>query len=161
MWESIEHLLLSPNANLILVFILVIVILAIILSRRGLLNVHTENIEIGATDREHAIMRQQMEWVTLHCEAVMTSIQKPDGYDHWRGMYIAEKVLDEYFEMILFNHITTSEAYIELKQGRIVNIVHKHTVIDYFQSEEFDNMIKADTKETIEMLVQIRKLYKK
>lgn len=161
MWDNIEHVLLSPNATVILVFLAFVVIIGVILSKTGLLNVHTENIQLGAADSERDIIRQQIEWIHLHCESMEVSLSKPDDYDPWRGKYIAERVYDEYVDWITFNHINASPAYVEIKQDKIVNLVHKYLINPYFQTEEFDNMLREDTKEAIEKLIQIRKVYKK
>lgn len=159
MWETIEHVLLSPNVTVILLFLAFVAIGVAILSKSGILNIHTQNIQIGAADKERDIIRQQIEWIRLHCEGAEASLSKPEGYNEWLGKYIAEKVYDEYVDWITFNHISSSPAYIEVKQDKIINIIHKYAILNDFKSEEFDNKIKDDIKLTIEKLVQIRKTY--
>lgn len=160
MWESIEHMLLSPNATVILVFLAFVVIVGLVLSKTGLLNVHTENIQIGAADKERDIIRQQIEWIHLHCEAFEANMPKPDDYDAWRGKYIAERVYDECVNWITFNHITSSPAYIEIKQDNVVGLVRKYVRNDFFKTQEFDTLLREDVKQAVEKLIQIRKVYK-
>lgn len=159
MWEAIEHVLLSPNVTVILLFFAFVVIIAVGLSKTGILNIHTQNIQIGAADKERDIIRQQIEWIRLHCEGAEATLEKPEGYNEWLGKYIAERVYDEYVDWITFNHINASPAYIEIKQDKIINIIHKFAIKDEFRSPEFDEKLKEDIKFTIEKLIQIRKMY--
>ena len=73
---------------------------------------------------------------------------------------IAEMVYDEYVEWITFNHLSTSSAYIEIKQDKIVNLVHSLTQNPAFHTKEFEDQLREDTKQSIEKLVQIRGVYK-
>ena len=159
MWEAIEHVLLSPNVTVILLFFAFVVIIVVGLSKTGILNIHTQNIQIGAADKERDIIRQQIEWIRLHCEGAEATLEKPEGYNEWLGKYIAERVYDEYVDWIIFNHINASSAYIEIKQDKIINIIHKFAIKDEFRSPEFDEKLKEDIKFTIEKLIQIRKMY--
>lgn len=159
MWETIEHVLLSPNVTIILLFLAFIAIGVVFLTKTGILNIHTQNIQIGAADRERDIIRQQIEWIRLHFEGAEATLEKPEGYNEWLGKYIAERVYDEYVDWITFNHINASPAYIEIKQDKIINIIHKYATLDVFRSEEFDERLKEDVKFTIEKLIQIRKMY--
>lgn len=159
MWEAIEHVLLSPNVTVILLFLVFVVVIAVGLSKTGILNIHTQNIQIGAADKERDIIRQQIEWIRLHCEGEEATLEKPEGYNEWLGKYIAERVYDEYVDWITFNHINASPAYIEIKQDKIINIIHKFAIKNEFRSPEFDERLKEDIKFTIEKLIQIRKMY--
>ena len=66
----------------------------------------------------------------------------------------------EYVNWITFNHLTRSDAYITLKQKRLVSIVNSLTVNSKYKSEEFINYIKSDTRNTIYDLLKIREVYK-
>ena len=63
--------------------------------------------------------------------------------------------------MISFNHITDSEAYIQIKQALIWNIVTTITKDPYYKSDEFKDMVFLNVREAIEQLVKIRKHYSK
>jgi len=160
MWQTIEHLLMSPNATIILVFLAFAIIIGLVLSKTGLLNIHTDTVSLGAANKEREIIRQQVEWVRLHCEGAESAMKKPEEYDSWKGKYIAEMVYDEYVEWITFNHLSTSSAYIEIKQDKIVNLVHSLTQNPAFHTKEFEDQLREDTKQSIEKLVQIRGVYK-
>lgn len=159
MWRAIEHVLTSPNATFILLFVVFILVVGWILSKTGLLNIHTKAVTIGAANKEREVIRQQVEWIKYHYDGLEASLPKPKDYDEWRGKFITEKVYDEYVDWITFNHISTSDSYVEVKQDKIVNLVRKYTVKEEFKSKEFEDMLRKDVKECIERLVQIRELY--
>lgn len=159
MWETIEHVLTSPSLIPLLIFILIVITVAIVLSKNGLLHITTKNVQMGAADNERDIIRQQIEWVSLHYKAMENNLDKPEGYDKWRGRYITELVIDEFVSMIAFNHISKSQSYIEVKQEKILSVVMANVVRDEFKSDEFINMLKDDVQHVIEKLVQIRELY--
>lgn len=159
MWETIEHVLTSPSLIPLLIFILIVITVAIVLSKNGLLHITTKNVQMGAADNERDIIRQQIEWVSLHYKAMENNLVKPEGYDKWRGRYITELVIDEFVSMIAFNHISKSQSYIEVKQEKILSVVMANVVRDEFKSDEFTNMLRDDVQHVIEKLVQIRELY--
>lgn len=160
MWNTIRDVLMSPNATIILVFALFVIVIGLILSKTGLLNIHTKFVQIGAADKERNVIRQQVEWIRLHCESMESQLPRSEGYNPWRGRYIAERVYDEYVDWITFNHLTTERSYVEIKQDKIVNLVHSLVEKDEFRTREFDELLRKDTKEAIEKLVQIRDVYK-
>ena len=160
MWETIRDVLMSPNVTVILVFLAFVFVLAIVLSKTGLLNIHTNVVQIGAAIQERNIIRQQIEWVKLHCEGMESQLPKAEGYNTWRGRYIAERVFDEYVSWITFNHLSTDSTYVEIKQDRIVNLVESLVEREEFKTKEFEKMLRDDTREALEKLVQIREVYK-
>lgn len=160
MWQFLREVLHSPNATVAFFFILIVIVVAAFLSKSGLLTVKTEKIQLGAADREREILRQQIEWIRLHCEALESEMKKPENYNAWRGKYIVSRVYDEYVDWITFNHLSTSSSYIEIKQDRIVNMVSKLTDDPLFHSDEFEEFLRRDVKNCIEKLIQIRTIYK-
>lgn len=160
MEETIQHVVDSPNLTIILVFACFVIIVFIILSKSGFIDIHTKAVSIGAKDNERQILLQQFEWIKLHLEGLENTMPKPSDYDDYRGRYVVERVYDEYVLWITQNHINTSEEYIEIKQGRVVDLVHSLTEKDYFHSSEFDDFLRDDTKQCIKKLVKIRECYK-
>lgn len=160
MWETLGWVLTSPNAVNILLFLSFIVILGWLAAKTGLLNIHTNAVTMGAADREREIIRQQTEWVKIHLEGLEKSMPKPEGYNAWRGMYIVETVYDEYVNWITYNHLTTKSSYVDIKQDRIVSLVHRLTDKEEFHSKEFEEFLREDTGNSIAKLVQIREVYK-
>lgn len=160
MWEAIEHLLTSSNALAILLFMVFVVIVLAILSKKGLISINTNTVQIGAADRERDIIRQQVEWIHIHCEGFESTMHKPEGYNEWLGRYIVEKIYDECINWITFNHISASPAYVDIKAEKIVDLIHKYAHLEEFKTKEFDDLIKEDVRNCIEKLLTIRKVYK-
>lgn len=160
MWEAIADILTSSNAISTLLFLAVCVIGAFVLIKTGMLQIHTKMVQVGATDRERGIIRQQLDYVHLHLCSLENGLPKPKGYNEWLGKYILETVYDEYVNWITFNHISSAPSYVEVKQKRIVELIGQYTVKEEFRSEEFNEMIMKDTKQTILNLIQIRESYK-
>ena len=160
MWETIGSILTSPNAFVVLIFLAFVAVIVFILVKSGVLKISTSAVQLGASDIERNIIRQQLDYVLLHLNGLEATLAKPEGYNEYLGQLIVEKMFDEYVNWITFNHINKSSAYVELKQDRIISILRQYTVKEEFQTEEFENMIREDTKKTIEALIRIREVYK-
>lgn len=160
MWQAISEVVRSPNVSIVVILVIFLVLLGVIMSKAGMLNIHTEAVQIGVETRERDIMRQQVEWTRMHFEEMENLMEKPEGYNPWRGKYIAERVYDEYVEWIMLNHFSKSPAYIEIKQDKVVAIVNKYTEMEYFHTREFEQWLRDDTKKCIEKLIQIRTVYR-
>lgn len=160
MWEAIRDVLLSPNVTIILIFVLLVLMTAIFLSKSGLMQIHTEAVQIGAISHEREVVWQQCEWIRSHYDSIQTQIPHPDGYNEWRGKYLATLIMAQWFEWIYMNHFREDPSYVEIKQDRIVQMIKEHTVMPEFQCEEFEGFIRADVKECIKKLIKIRKVFK-
>lgn len=163
MWEAISAVTQSGNSSNILIILLFVgfmVYTGIFMSKAGMLNIHTSSVRIGAAVRERDIMRQQIEWIRMHFEEMENLMEKPLGYNPWRGKYVAERVYDEYVEWIMLNHFSESSEYIEIKQDKVVAIVNKLTEMDYFHTPEFEEFLREDTKKCIKKMIRIRQVYK-
>lgn len=161
MWTAIRDVLLSPNVTLILCFICFVLFVGIIMSKTGLMQIHTNAVEIGAADKERNIIRQQTEYIKMHYEGIENTMSKPVGYDPWRGKCIVQAVCSEFVDWITLNHLTTAPAFVEIKQDRVVAIIHSLAEKQEFTSPEFDDFVREDVKQCITKLVQIRNYHKK
>ena len=54
-----------------------------------------------------------------------------------------------------------NESYIEIKQNKLVFLVNSLTIKDEYHTEEFNDVVRKETKFIISKLVQIRELYSK
>ena len=158
MWDAIRDISTSQSSWMFFLFLVFLCIIVWILSRAGLLQVHTDKLQLGAATGEREIIRQQVEWTRLHYEGLENSMAKPEGYDRWRGKYVAERLIDEVVDWIVYNHINDSKQYIEIKQDKIINILRKYTVMEEFASDEFEESMREDTEKCIKKLIQIREL---
>lgn len=160
MWETISTILTGPNAFVVLIFLAFVSVILFILVKSGAIRISTPNMSINTGDVERNIIRQQLDYVSLHLNGLEAKLDKPDDYNEYLGKLIIEKVFDEYVNWITFNHINKSPAYVEIKQERVVSLIRQYTIKEEFRSEEFEDMIRKDTKEIIEALIRIREVYK-
>lgn len=160
MWETISTILTGPNAFVVLIFLAFVSVILFILVKSGAIRISTPNMSINTGDVERNIIRQQLDYVSLHLNGLEAKLDKPEDYNEYLGKLIIEKVFDEYVNWITFNHINKSPAYVEIKQERVVSLIRQYTVKEEFRSEEFEDLIRKDTKEVIEALIRIREVYK-
>lgn len=160
MWESIANILTSTNAVAVLTFLCVCIIGGVVLVKTNLLQIHTDSVRLGAMDTERNIIRQQQDYVRLHLKSLENDLDKPEGYNEWLGQFIVMRVYAEYVEWISFNHLSKSEAYIKVKQNKLVDLINQYTYKEEFKTDEFIEFIRKDTRQMILDLIQIREVYK-
>jgi len=160
MWESIANILTSTNAVAVLTFLCVCIIGGVVLVKTNLLQIHTDSVRLGAMDTERNIIRQQQDYVRLHLKSLENDLDKPEGYNEWLGRFIVMRVYAEYVEWISFNHLSKSEAYIKVKQNKLVDLINQYTYKEEFKTDDFQEFIRKDTRQMILDLIQIREVYK-
>ena len=159
MWDFIKAVSTSVYIIPVLIFTLIVLCTVILLIKKGLISINTKAVKVGTSESERAIIRQQIEWVHLHCDSLEKSLPHPQNYDIWRGKYILECMYDEIVDWITFNHICTSEGYISIKQERIWATIQSLVRKEEFSSPEFKEFIYNDTEYIIRRLVHIRQVY--
>lgn len=159
MWDFIKAVSTSVYIIPVLIFTLIVLLTVILLIKKGLISVNTKAVRVGTSESERAIIRQQIEWVHLHCDSLEKSLPHPQNYDIWRGKYILERMYDEIVDWITFNHICTSEGYISIKQERIWATIQSLVRKEEFSTPEFKEFIYNDTEYIIRRLVHIRQVY--
>ena len=159
MWDFIKAVSTSVYIIPVLIFTLIVLLTVILLVKKGLISINTKAVKVGTSESERAIIRQQIEWVHLHCDSLEKSLPHPQNYDIWRGKYILERMYDEIVDWITFNHICTSEGYISIKQERIWATIQSLVRKEEFSSPEFKEFIYNDTEYIIRRLVHIRQVY--
>lgn len=159
MWDFIKAVSTSVYIIPVLIFTLIVLLTVILLIKKGLISVNTKAVKVGTSESERAIIRQQIEWVHLHCDSLEKSLPHPQNYDIWRGKYILERMYDEIVDWITFNHICTSEGYISIKQERIWATIQSLVRKNEFSTPEFKEFIYKDTEYIIRRLVHIRQVY--
>ena len=159
MWDFIKAVSTSVYIIPVLIFTLIVLLIVILLIKKGLISVNTKAVKVGTSESERAIIRQQIEWVHLHCDSLEKSLPHPQNYDIWRAKYILERMYDEIVDWITFNHICTSEGYISIKQERIWATIQSLVRKNEFSTPEFKEFIYKDTEYIIRRLVHIRQVY--
>lgn len=160
MWDAIKDVLVSDNAPLTIACFLIIILIFAIMVRGGLFRLNIKGVNIGSDEDERAIIRQQIEWAQLFIQAFQ---KQPifEGYDTYCTLYVLEKVFDEVLSWIVFNHISTGENYISIKQEKLWNLVQTLVADPRFSSDEFKHLIYTNTSVIINRLVYIRRNYRK
>lgn len=159
--ENLTKILTSPNASMILITLVIILLIIAFLGKKGILAFDIKGIKLSSGEMERTIIRQQSEWVKLYCDGMEPRLPHPEGYDIWKSRYILECVYDEIMTWITYNHISMNESYVEIKQNKLVFLINSLTIKADFHSEEFNDFVRSETKFIIQKLVQIRELYLK
>lgn len=160
MWEAISQILTSANAIIVLIFIIVILVMLIVLGKAGLLSLNSKFIKFGmAQEKERRVIREQVEWAHLHCQSMEQNIPKLKDSNPWRSKYIIERIYDEVVSWITFNHLSADTEYIEIKQDKIVNLIHGLMSNQVYRDEKFVKYLRDNVKVMIEKLRAIRDLY--
>ena len=159
--EAILQALSGQNGLLIAFLIIILVILVIVFAKKGVIKIHTDKVSVGdvSGDVERTIMRNQIEWAKLECEAFERKIPRFEGYDEYRGKFIIEKILDEIIKWIAFNHIEETKTYIDIKQSIVWNIVLKYAINDMMMSRSFKKEVDRQVEKVVKNLVRIRDEY--
>ena len=94
---------------------------------------------------------------------IMSLASKVDAdgkYNGYKTKYILELVFDEVVDWIFQNHMTTEGEYVRTKQDKLRSIVYGVPDLqEVFRTQEFADRMDKWTKELIERLIRIRKVY--
>ena len=161
MWDAISSVLNGSNSVFVMMFIMILVIWFSVMAKNGFFRICIKGLKIGSEELERKIIRQQSDWVKLYLDGMEARLPHPEGYDTWRSKYILERIYDEILTWITYNHISTDEIYIGIKQNRVINLVNSLTIKKEYQTDEFSKIIKDEMVFVITKLVEIRKLYSK
>ena len=161
MWDAISSVLNGSNSVFVMLFIMILVMWFSIMAKNGSFRVRIKGLKIGSEELERKIIRQQSDWVKLYLDGMEARLPHPEGYDTWRSKYILERIYDEILTWITYNHISTDDIYIGIKQNRVINLVNSLTIKKEYQTDEFRKVIKDEMAFVITKLVEIRKLYSK
>ena len=163
MWEEIKEIINGPNGIIICILLIIIIFLIVRYAKLGLINIKTKNLSVGktASETERTIMRNQIEWAKLACQAFESKIPRFEGYDIYKGKYIIERVFDECVKWIAFNHIETTDAYISIKQEIIWNMVQSYVENEKLRSKSFKKTVDEYVAYVVTSLVNIREEYDK
>lgn len=158
--QTINNILTSPNAIIVLGTLLVIMILLIRGIKGGYLHFNKAGINVGNAEKERNIIRQQIEYAHNYLSALETELEYGKDVNKWRVKYVIERVYDEVVDWISFNHITDRGDYISIKQDKVWYLVQTLVYKPEFQSEEFRLYCNEAIEHIILHLIKIRTLYK-
>lgn len=155
-FDGLVRLIDSPNFIRAATTALITIAIVYLLSRSGLLTIHTKFVTMGIQDREHTIMRKQLIYAKQACNAFIQYIPRGEEYDEWHGKCVAEYVYDEMVDWIALNHIEATRSYISLRQTAIWNIILAHVDKPEHKTEDFRDVVYKHVEDDIKALVEIR-----
>lgn len=149
--------------------ILLVIAAAFIISKLKV-RIKTNHIQIGGEAKEsfyeRKIIQEQCDFAHEFLMGLVGKIKQvcPTHqlqYDGWFTRCILETMYDEVVHWITYNHVSDDEAYISTKQTKICAMLYTFDVLPEFKTPEFQERVKNWTKEIIQELVRIRKVYLK
>lgn len=158
--QAVNNILTSPNALLVLLALLTIIIVLIRGIKGGYLHFNKAGINVGNADKERNIIRQQIEYTHTYLTSLENELEVGHEVNKWRVKYVIERVYDEIVDWISFNHITDKGDYIQIKQEKVWCLVQSLVYRPEFQSDEFRVRCDEVISHIIMHLIKIRVLYK-
>ena len=161
MWQAIQNIFTSANANQIIVMILLLAFILIIGIKKGIISFNGHGLSVGIRENEAKIRRQQTEYLNMIADGTIRDLPKKfqEGNSYYRSKYVISKFKDIFETAIMYNHITDDEEYISLKQEIAYSMIMKVTDDDYFRTPEFQKYLNELVEKIIKRFVKIRKTY--
>ena len=131
------------------------------MSKTGLISFKGKGLRIGSDEKELTIVRNQIQWAHLYIMSRKGKLINENSSEFTKIICenILEKVYDKVIEWITFNHINSSNTYVEIKQSEIKCLVYSLVVSETFKTPEFEQRMNGWVKEVILNLITIRKEY--
>lgn len=159
--DGLKEILTSANAWMFLLFLVFAIFILVKMSKSGLISFKGKGLRIGSDERELTIVRNQTQWAHLYIMSRKGKLIDENSSELTRVICenILEKVYDKVIEWITFNHINSSNTYVEIKQSEIKCLVYSLVVSESFKTPEFEQRMNGWVKEVILNLINIRKEY--
>jgi len=160
-WDAAKELISSPNAWMFLLVLVFVIFVIISMAKAGLISFKGKGLRLGSDEKELTIVRNQTQWTYLYLmslEGKLVAMEDPVRDDFFASL-VLEKVYDKIVEWITYNHINSSDSYLEIKQSEIKCLVYSLPIQDVFKTPEFENRMNCWVKEIITNLIKIRKEY--
>ena len=161
-FEGIKEILVSPNSWMFLLFLVFAIFILTKMSKSGLLSFKGKGLRIGSDETERTIIRNQSQWGYLFIMSIKGKVLSEESSDEQNNKceLILEKVYDKVIDWINYNHISSNDSYIGIKQGEIKNLIYSQDNLDEeYKTSEFAERVDGWVKELILNLIQIRKEY--
>ena len=164
MWASISDILTSKNGILIAVLLIVIILILIQTAKTGLISFKGTKLRIGQRVRqnEREVLQKQLEYAHTYINSRLSLLNRSVlRYEGYMAKYILEITYDEVVHWIMFNHMSSDDAYISNKQKLIkLKIYSLDGVLPEFKTVKFQQTIDQWVEELIKELLKIRTIYK-
>lgn len=159
--DGLKEILTSANAWMFLLFLAFAIFILVKMSKSGLISFKGKGLRIGSDERELSIVRNQTQWAHLYIMSRKGKLIDENSSELTRVICenILEKVYDKVIEWITFNHINSSNSYVEIKQSEIKCLVYSLVISEEFKTPEFETRMNGWVREVILNLINIRKEY--
>lgn len=160
--DGLREILTSANAWMFLLFLVFAIFVIVKMSKSGLISFRGKGLRIGSDETERTIIREQAKWAYLFIMAIKGKILDENATDSQNDHceLILEKVFDKVIDWVNYNHISSNNSYIEIKQGEIKNLVYsQNNLDDEYKTPEFAVRMDGWVRELILNLIQVRKEY--
>jgi len=160
-WDAFKELVSSPNAWMFLLFFAFTFFVLHRMAKAGLISFKGKGLKIGSDEKELTIIRNQIQWAHLYVMSRKGKLIEENSSELTKVLCenILEKVYDKIIEWITFNHINSSNSYIEIKQSEIKCLVYSLIISEEFKTPEFETRMNGWVREVIFNLINIRKEY--
>lgn len=160
--DGLKEILTSANAWMFLLFLMFAIFVLVKMSKSGLISFKGKGLRIGSDETERTIIRNQTQWARLYIMSIKGKVlpANPDKIQRLTAEVILEKVYDNVSDWITYNHISSNNSYIEIKQSEIKCLVYSQDDLEEeFKTPEFATRMESWVRELILNLIQIRKEY--
>ena len=162
MWEALSSILTSNNVIQLGAIILLILLVISLLTKMGLMSLRFKGLSMGNGDKERNIIRHQIDFAESACTEFYVKLEKKEDFDEWRAKYVMEKCFDEFIYFIVYNHLSSDEIYIALRQADIWKTLQENITVDdnpYYRSEEFRKLVYDAVEDVIKKLFKIKEFH--
>lgn len=162
MWEALSSILTSNNVIQLGVIILLILLTISLLTKMGLMSFYGKGLSVGNGDKERSIIRHQIDFAESACTEFYVKLKRKEGFDEWRAKYVMERCFDEFIYFIVYNHLSSDETYIALRQADVWKTLQENITVDdnpYYRSKEFQELVYDAVEDTIKKLFRIKEFY--
>lgn len=164
--EWISNIINGGNGKFTLIVVLGVLLGILYLIRNGTVNFNGHGLQVGKTrESELRIVREQLQYMEQIVNGSLSKIPENlrTGEYFYKVKYWWSKLADYMESTIVYNHLTTDEVYIKLKQDGAYNLML--AVVDdedeYWKSPEFRGLIYNTIGSLIADLVKVRETYSK
>lgn len=154
MWAALKEILVSGNAIYLLIFALIVLLLAIILLKKGLISVNTKSIKIGASESTRHLLQSQIELVNARFAEAEANL--PSHLDNYRTKFVICRAIDVLERACVFNNMDDSEIYVTAKCSAVFATVLQLTDDPYFRTPEFRDFCYRLVADLIRDLVRMK-----
>ena len=149
---------LASNGIYSLLAVVFVFVALVILVRKGAISYNGKGLQVGKIkEEERTVIRNQLEYCHTMFEGFVSRLlQAHPSFSAVTAKYISGRCEDVMQTAIVLNHMTTSKAYIQIKQDLIYNTVIKRSTDNYFLTDEFKQECYDFVESMIKQLVLIR-----